>query len=363
MKIAVYANEIAQEGSFGVKIYSREILQAILRLDRENRYILYSSSDISGFFGEEAFFSLIKPKKLWAFTVFASRIKKDRPDVLFLPIQIYPFWKKSSIKTVVVVHDLAFLLFPGHFTWIKRRLLSFHTKRAILLSDRVIVPSGATKKDILKFYKVEESKISVIPHGFNANLLKMAQQGDSRVLELTNGKPYILFVGSIQPRKNLIRLVEAFEEVAKEESGLKLVICGGKGWMYEEIYAKIAKSQFSNAIIMTGDVSDDLLASLYKNALFFVFPSLYEGFGLPVIEAMSFGLPVVCANNSSISEIAGDATLCFDEYSVSDMAEKMLILCRNEELWEELSAKSLQRASLFSWDKAAEETVEIIEKA
>jgi glycosyltransferase involved in cell wall biosynthesis len=361
MKIAVYANEIAKKGSFGVKIYSREILKGILRFDKKNRYVLYSSSDISGFFDGDVVFSLIKPKKFWAFTAFASRIKKDRPDVLFVPIQIYPFWKKSSIKTVVVVHDLAFLLFPGHFTWIKRKLLAFHTKRAVLLSDKVIVPSEATKKDILKFYKVEESKIRVIPHGFNANLLEMARKGDSRVLELTNGKPYILFVGSIQPRKNLIRLIEAFEEIAKKESGLKLVICGGKGWMYEEIYAKIAKSQFSHAIIMTGDVSDDLLSSLYKNALFFVFPSLYEGFGLPVIEAMSFGLPVVCANNSSIAEIAGDAALYFDEYGVSDMAEKMLSLCSNKPLWDELSAKSLQRANLFSWDKASKETVEAMQ--
>lgn len=361
MKIAVYANEIAQKGSFGVKIYSREILQGILRLDRENRYTLYSSIDISSFFGEEVVFSLIKPKRLWAFTVFASRIKKDRPDVLFVPIQIYPFWKKSSIKTVVVVHDLAFLLFPGHFTWIKRKLLAFHTKRAVLLSDRVIVPSEATKKDILKFYKVEASKISVIPHGFNANLLKMAQKADDRVYKLTNGKPYMLFVGSIQPRKNLIRLIEAFEEVAGKENDLKLVICGGKGWIYEKIYKKIAKSPFSSRIIITGDVADDILAGLYKNALFFVFPSLYEGFGLPVIEAMSFGLPVVCAKNSSIAEIAGDATLFFDEYSVADMSQKMLTLCRNRALRDELSVKSLQRASFFSWDKAAKETVEVFQ--
>lgn len=363
MNIAVYANEIAEKGSSGVRVYSLAILRYLLRQDQKNRYFLYSKRDISGFFccGNKVF-SILKNRKFWAFTAFAEHISKDKPDVLFMPIQIYPFWKKNSIKTVVVVHDVAFLLFPRHFTFFKCKLLKFHTKRAIMFSDHIIVPSNATKKDILRFYEVNPSKISVVYHGFNRNLLKTARKDDSRVLELTKGAPYALFVGSLQPRKNIDHLIGAFEKLKNNQKELKLVLCGGKGWMSEGILSRISQSSQKADIILAGDVSDDLLSSFYKNALFFVFPSLYEGFGLPVLEAMSFGLPVVCAKNSSISEIAGDAALYFDEYRISDMAEKMLILCENGALQAEFSQKSLKQAEKFSWERSARETLEVLEK-
>ncbi|MFA7171541.1 MAG: glycosyltransferase family 1 protein [Candidatus Paceibacterota bacterium] len=368
MKIAFYADEIAREGGRGVKTYSLEIIKNLLEIDDKNQYCLYSSGDISEKIkSPKAKLIFAEPgKHFWAFSVFTKLIKKDRPDVVFMPIQTFPFFafRGNKPKVVVTVHDVAFRLFPEQFTFLRRKLLEFHTKRSIRLADSIIVPSEATKKDILRFYDVNPEKIRVIYHGYSKKLVKNPEKRDEEVKSLTANSPYILFVGSIQPRKNIVRLAEAFAIVkgSQKYADLKLVICGGKGWMYEKIYEEIAKNPFAADIILTGSVSDELLSSLYQNAQFFVLPSLYEGFGLPVLEAMSFGLPVVCANNSSLSEIVGDAGLLVDEYDVQNIADKLEMLLSSQSLKAELAEKSLERIESFSWKKSAEETLQVIKE-
>ena len=363
MKIAFYANEIAKEGGFGVKTYSLEIIKSLLEIDKDNEYVLYSDKDIAGkILSERVRYEVRKPKRFWAFSVFAKEVCSDKPDVIFMPIQTFPFFGRNHPKTVVTVHDLAFLLFPRHFTFFRRKMLEFHTRRAVRLSDKIIVPSEATKRDIIHFYGVKENKIVVVYHGFSQNLLETKKNRDESVLKITGHNPYVLFVGSIQPRKNIVSLVRAFEIMKQngDNADLKLVLCGGKGWLYEDIYKEIAESPCSKDILFTGSVKGDLLAAFYRNALFFVMPSLYEGFGLPVLEAMSFGLPVICSNNSSLGEVAGDAALLIDPYRISDIGEKMGILAADKELRVQLSAKSLERAKDLSWKKAARETLKVL---
>jgi len=363
MKIAFYANEIAKEGGFGVKTYSLEIIKSLLEINRDDEFVLYSDKDITKeVSSERAKYVIREPKRFWAFSVFAGEVRRDKPDVVFMPIQTFPFFGKNKPKTVITVHDLAFLLFPRYFTFFRRKLLEFHTRRAVRLSDKIIVPSEATKRDIVRFYGVNEDKIVVVYHGFSQNLLEMKKNRDDSVSEITGGNPYILFVGSIQPRKNIVSLVKAFENIKKnsDNADLKLVLCGGKGWFYEDIYKEIAKSPCKKDVIFTGSVENDLLAAFYRNALFFVMPSLYEGFGLPVLEAMSFGLPVVCSDNSSLSEIAGDAALLIDPYRISDIGEKMGIFAADKDLRAQLSAKGLERAKGFSWEKAGRETLKVL---
>lgn len=369
MKIAVYANEIAQMGNCGVKTYSLEIIRHLLAIDGENEYFLHAQKDISQeIISDRAKFMVYgSKKKFWAFSAFGPRVIQDSPDAVFIPIQIFPFFifRNNKPKIIVTVHDVAFLLFPDQFTYFKRKLLEFHTRRTVNFADKIIVPSEATKKDILHFYRIKEDKIAVIPHGFSKNLVKIAKNRDESVIRATNGCPYILFVGSIQPRKNIVRLADAFALIKKDEKlkDLKLVICGGKGWMHEEIYARISENPYNKDIVLAGSVNDELLANYYKNAVCFVLSSLYEGFGLPVLEAMSFGLPVICGNNSSLSEIAGDAALMVDAKSVQDIATKLRTLILSESLKAELSAKSLERAKAFTWEKAARETLEVIKGA
>ncbi len=377
MKIAININELTIRQETGVKVYTREIVKALAKIDRENEYVLYInelpkkelSSEVSGlssFLGGNSKFKIQSASwrtkfnfPFWTYLKLPQEIKKDKPDVFFMPIQSSPFLNKpKNIKIVITVHDLAFLIFPEHFTAKDRFLLNFHTKRAIQMADKIIAPSEATKKDLIKFYKIDENKINVIYHGTTRPAIPIKRKNNPK-LQIT----YILFVGQIQPRKNLIRLIEAFEfikEKNKKYPDLKLIIAGGKGWMANKIYEKARKSEFSKDIIFTGKASNEHLAELYQNALVFVMPSLYEGFGLPVIEAMSYGVPCAVSDNSSLAEIVDDHGLLFDAYSSSDIAQKISMFLNNDVLREDFSERSLRNAKHFSWEKSAKKTLEVI---
>jgi len=378
MKVAIYANEIAQPGETGVKTYSREIISNLLKVGAGNEFTLYSEKDIKSRVAPDGFQALPEekrprvnyrfkcPKKrYWIFRVFPKCVLSDRPDVILLPIQTYPFcvFRTKRPRVVVTIHDVAFLLFPEYFGFFRRQLLKLNTFFSVRLADRIIVPSEVTKRDLLRFYGIDEHKIRVVHHGYSTKLLEIAKQDDPRVTGLSAGKPYILFVGSIQPRKNIVRLVKAFELLKKNPryAAHKLIICGRKGWLYEEIFAQIDASPAREDIIMANNAGNELLASLYAGAELFVMPSLYEGFGLPVLEAMSFGLPVICADNSSLTEISGNAALLADGYSTQDLYIKIKSVLDDSKLSTELSSRSLARCAEFSWEKAARETLEVLE--
>ncbi|MEA1936736.1 MAG: glycosyltransferase family 1 protein, partial [Patescibacteria group bacterium] len=393
MKIAININELTLRQNTGVKVYTREIAKALGKIDRENEYYLHTSRrdgdlsrldlsrldlsrlDLSRLCDESAInrrlrgnfknFKL-KPSKsrlpFWTYLKLPQEIKRDQPDVLFMPIQATPFFKKpKNVKLVVTVHDLAFLLFPNHFTQKDKFLLNFHTKRAVKMADKIIAPSEATKKDLVKFYGISENKIKVIWHGvIKSELGSKASEPSSDL---------ILFVGSIQPRKNIVGLIEAFEllrqdppsPLCKRRNNLKLVICGGRGWMADETYKKAKESKFSREIIFTGSVSDKERDELYKNASVFALPSFYEGFGLPVLEAMSYGVPCVVGDNSSLSEIVGDSALLVDANNPNDIAKKISSLLSNSELRKDFSQRGLKNAEKFTWKKTAEKMLEVFE--
>ena len=409
MKIAIDINELTLKQKTGVKVYTREIVKALEQIDKENEYLLYMNcrdGDLSRLDSKivmdpdainpdvvnpdainrdainrrlYGYNFKIKPSKsrlpFWTYTKLPQEIKKDRPDVLFMPIQAVPFFKKpKNLKIVVTIHDLAFLLFPNHFTRKDKFLLNFHTKRAIKMADKIVAPSEATKRDIVKFYGTSpnslllggEDKIKVVWHGVTLPSSPLSVR--ERTLPLLGGvgggkidKPYILFVGSIQPRKNITGLIKAFEllNTKYKIQNTELVICGGKGWMADEIYKRAKESKFSKDIIFTGSVSDEERDEFYKNALIFALPSFYEGFGLPVLEAMSFGVPCVVGNNSSFPEIANDNALFVDANNSDDIAEKINLLISNGELRNNLSQKGIKNAENFSWIEAAKKTLEI----
>ncbi|MFA6096734.1 MAG: glycosyltransferase family 1 protein [Candidatus Paceibacterota bacterium] len=371
MKIAIYANELNKESESGVKVYTREIIKALLKHDSRNTYYAYMKSGNRGQtsevdkLGKEC--GLVVKKSgsgmpFWTYAQFPGELRKDAPDVLFMPIQAVPFVvKPKNMRLVVTVHDVAYLLFPEHFTPIKRILLDFHTKRAIRMADAIIVPSMATKNDIIKHYAASADKITVIYHGtFKSRESSPVDENISKVVE--SYRPYILFIGSIQPRKNISALIYAFNKIkSARQSSLKLVICGPKGWMHEKTFETAKTSPFSEDIIFTGNVIKDQLNCLYERAMIFAMPSLYEGFGLPVIEAMSCGLPCVVSRNSSLAEIGKDAALFFDPYDVSDIAKKIALFLDDEKLRAEYSQKSFERAKFFNWEKAAKMHLDVFE--
>jgi glycosyltransferase involved in cell wall biosynthesis len=240
--------------------------------------------------------------------------------------------------------------------------LSWNTKRAVKKATEIIVPSETTKKDIIEYYKVNEKKIKVIYHG-----IASSQQPAASSQQPAN--KYILFVGTIQPRKNIKGLIDAFEKLHEDKTNIyessannniKLVIVGGKGWLSEKIFEKAKKSKFSSDIIFTGQVSPDKLLEIYQNTDVFVLPSFYEGFGLPILEAMANGVPVIAGNNSSMLEIVGDAGILINPYKPNEITDAIVKIIQDKNFKEKLIEKGLKQAKKFSWQKCAEETMKVL---
>lgn len=369
MKIAVNVDKLSRTNKRGVSVYIYQTLKELSEIDNKNDYILYSRCDFDDKpFANNPKFLLkaIKPRLgllYWTYLQLPKQALIDKPDVFFSPAQNYPFifLKPHRIKTVTSVLDLAYKIFPKYFSFKFRIGLDINTKIAVCQSDKIIAISESTKKDIIKYYKTDYKKIEII-HLASRMSKSCLNRDEIDIFKRFNIKtPYILFVGVIQPRKNIIRLVEAFEISKKKNKNISLVVCGEKGWMYKKILARINNSKYSKDIFVVGGVSEEELANLYSKALIFILPSLYEGFGIPVLEAMSFGVPVLVSKNSSFPELVGSAGFCINEYSAKDMADKINMVVNNSGLRNKLSKNGRLKAREFSWRKAAEKHLEIFE--
>jgi glycosyltransferase involved in cell wall biosynthesis len=269
------------------------------------------------------------------------------------------------------VHDLAFKIFPESFDYWRLRKLNFFHDTAVKRANKIIAISEATKKDLLKFHpKIDAEKIKVVYHGFEKELFtrKFSEEQIALVKEKYQIKGrYLLYVGAIQPRKNLVRLVEAFEMFKnknKEDdwSDLKLVFVGEKAWKSELTIEKINNSEFHKDIVLTGKVDFEELAILYNQAEIFIYPSIYEGFGIPILEAMASGTPVIAADNSSLIEIGLDAVEIFETKNSGNLFEKIKKVLLNEYRRNDLIQKGFKRIEDFSWKKCAEETLRILKE-
>jgi glycosyltransferase involved in cell wall biosynthesis len=227
----------------------------------------------------------------------------------------------------------------------------------------VIVPSTAAAEDVVHYLQVERERVRVIPMGCEARFQPVGDPGRAAALRRRYDLParYILFVGTLEPRKNVNILLQAFAQVSAETArdDLALVIAGGNGWGGEDYLATAKALKLQGRVRFTGFVADDDLPDLYRGALLFVYPSLYEGFGLPVLEAMACGTPVITSNRTSLPEVAGGAALLVDPTRPEALVEAMISLMHDGELYRELRAKGLARARAFTWNAVAEQTVAI----
>jgi glycosyltransferase involved in cell wall biosynthesis len=370
MKIAINANELCQPQTNGVKIYTYNILKYLAK--KQFTAVIYYQKKIEEKWDIESAnlkHKLIKwPFLFWTHFRFPIELWRDKPDIFFTPIQTVPFFLPKC-KIIVTIHDLAFLKFPNDFTFKDRLKLSFHTKRAVRKAEKIIVPSQATKKDIVKYYKIDSEKIEVIYHGFashqpTCNAFGIANTGRISAASRQQINKYILFVGTIQPRKNIQGLIEAFE-ILKNNSQLsipnfQLIIVGGKGWLWKKVFEKVEKSKYKEDIIFTGQVSLKKLLEFYQNAEVFVLPSFYEGFGLPILEAMANGVPVIASNNSSMIEIVGNAGILINPYNPEEIAEAIKKIIQDKNFKEKLIEKGLKQAKKFTWEKCAEKTMKVL---
>ncbi len=301
----------------------------------------------------------VSPFSLRQQWVMPRRLRELEADLYHSPYYLMPF--RLPISGIVTIHDLIPMIFPEHSSLRARRLFHYMIALALRASAQTIAVSDATRKDFLTHFPVSGERVSVIPEAADPNFTLPPEASVHDVRQRYHlWEPFVLYLGSNKPHKNLVRLVEAWAQVAPVFPETKLVIAGS--WIPTHPEPRLRAEELGltdRAIRWLGPLPEQDLPALYRAAQLFVFPSRYEGFGLPVIEAMACGAPVACSNVSSMPEVAGDSALLFDPESAASMAETITRALEDEGLREELRQMSLARAATFSWQRTAQETLDL----
>lgn len=311
---------------------------------------------------------LLPRRRIWTHRLLRRELLRHRPDVFFEPAHVIPFtWSPRRLPpSVVTIHDLGYHYFPQSHTRLQRLYLPWSTRWSVMAAQRVIAVSGATARDLQQHYRTPELKIRVVheaPFPNEEASVALPSAADVR-RELGLTRPYAFFVGTIQPRKNLLRVVRAYAQLHQQaDVGWDLVLAGQPGWMSDAIFEAAAALQLKNRIRFLGYVKEPHLRVLLGEALFFCYPSLFEGFGLPVLEAQQVGVPVMTSTNSALPEVAGDAALLVDPMDEHAIAQAMLRLSQDETLRHQLIEAGYENVKRFSWEKAARETLAVLEEA
>jgi len=352
----------------GLGRYAQELLLALATADGQNEYVVFYNNPAAARVDPtlERFPKITTPLsyKPWRLSAMLAHFARIPQDSLFPGVALFhatdhllPYFRR--IKSVFTLHDLIFIFHPETHKPLNRWFLTLMMPRFLRAADAVIAVSECTKRDAIRFYGIPEEKITVIYEGVNPRFRPASPETIAAVRARYNlPEHFILYVGTIEPRKNLTALLEAFHYLLATHD-LRLVIVGKKGWLYEGFFRRLRELGLEDRVIFTGYVPDEDLPAIYSAADLFVFPSLYEGFGLPVLEAMACGVPVICSNTSSLPEVAGDAALLVDPADVWALAGAMEQALTDEHLRSELMAKGLERARWFTWEKAAAKTLEV----
>jgi glycosyltransferase involved in cell wall biosynthesis len=286
----------------------------------------------------------------------------ERLDALFIPVSRAPLVK--TCKLIIFVHDVGFLTMPEHLKFGTVRKTQVAMRASERKADLLLTNSIFTRQEFCRHYKTRESKMDVTYLGYDEKLFNPLPAQDALTDEVMErygiSKPYVVYLGVIQGRKNLVRLIAASEIWQQQLPGLRLVLAGKKGWNCDEIYERASRSP--EDVVLTGRIETEHLPILYKNAECYVLPSLYEGFGIPVIEAMACGVPTVLSDRGSLREVGGDAAEYFIPEDPKMMAETILKVVRSPELRSRMIASGLERAAKFTWPRIVDNTVQAFHK-
>lgn len=365
MIIGIDGNEANVDKQVGVSVYTLSMLKYFSKqANQELQFRIYLKNIPKDFLPKPSqYFQyiVVSGPALWSQIFLPLKLYMQRGvDVFFSPAHYTP--RFCPVPIVTTIHDLSYFYYPEEFLRKDLYKLKNWTKRAIEQSRKIIAVSKNTKKDILKFYQIPEEKVEVIYNGFEKTIDER-NVDKSSVLKTYDLRPksYILYVGTLQPRKNLKILIDAFQKISETEKDWKLVLVGKKGWLYEDIYSLVTALKLDEKVIFTDYIPDEEVAALYTQAFCFILPSLYEGFGIPILEAMSYGCPVITSINSSLPEIGGDACLYLTPDDVHDLVDEIESL-KDEKLRTEMIKKGKERVKQFSWEKSAKETIEVIKQ-
>ena len=357
----------------GVGYYTLNLIKSLAKIDHHNSYVLFYSQ-----FKKPKENTLLIYKKnfenkvihipnrilnfLWRTTKYPSvETWVGKVDVFHSPnFELTP---QKQGRSVLTIHDLCFLVYEKYAIKSARLHYGRRIKSYAQGADVIITVSENSKRDIINHLGIPPETIFVIPEGKDE---KFKPQSDPETIsEIKNkyglSRAFILHVGTLEPRKNLVGLIQAYHR-SRARKEYQLVMAGRKGWMYKDIFKTVEKLGLTREVIFTGYVPEDDLPALYNASSLFVFPSLYEGFGLPPLEAMACGTPVVTSKVSSLPEVTGDAALLVDPFNIEEIKDSIDLVLSDQKLASSLRKKGLERATLLTWEKTAEKTIEVYRK-
>lgn len=368
-RIGVDLLVLSQFTDTGMVIYAEEILPRLFQSMPDCEWVLFLKEPFKLRFDLARFPNVTIKHSRWMASSWAWKLAGvilepviEQLDLLFIPVSRAPLLK--TCKLIIFVHDVGFLTMPEYLkagTVRKTKAAMRHSEQK---ADLLLTNSLFTRREFCQQYKTPESRMDVTYLGFNDKLFHPRPVPDAVTDEVMEHygirKPYVLYLGVIQGRKNLVRLIQAQQIWRQRVPGLQLVLAGKRGWNCEEIYA--LADHLPGEVVLTGRIEAEHLQILYKNAECYVLPSLYEGFGMPVIEAMACGVPAALSDRSSLPEVGAGAAVYFDPEDPLDMAETILKVVQSPDLRRRMIAAGLERASEFTWTRIGENTVRAFRK-
>lgn len=368
MLIGIDASRAVSARPTGTEIYSQRLIEALLALDSPHRFRLYlrSTPPAGAFPGADL--RVIPFPRLWTHLRLSWEMTRRPPDALFVPAHVLPLAPPRA--SLVTVHDLGYLHFPETHPWQQRLYLDLSTRWNARTAAHLLADSQATKADLVTRYNTPPEKITVVYPGRDETLTPVRNPATIEAVKARYGitGDYFLYLGTLQPRKNLSRLITAF---ATLEPGTVLVLAGKRGWLYKDLFVQVRRlglersdlSGVEGRVLFPGYVPDEDKAALLSGALAFAFPSLYEGFGLPVLEAQACGCPVITSTTSSLPEVVRDAALLVDPSDTAAIAAGMQRIATDHVLRETLIERGLANVRRFSWTTYAQSALSVIEQS
>jgi glycosyltransferase involved in cell wall biosynthesis len=355
MKIALDATDGFWPQATGTVVYARELVRHLFRLDLDGELVvlgLRTPGVDTSFAPGHALRLLRGPRSraVWTQVRLPLHLLGNKYDLLHMPAPKFP--AVCPCPSLVTVHDLAMFKFPEWFQPVQRKRLAFYMSQAVRRATHLVADSHSTKRDVIELFGRKDSEVDVVHLGADLATFRPGVEPARRAA------PYILSVGTLQPRKNYVMLIRAFKRLCERwREPIELVLAGARGWLWEPIEAEARKPPFAERVQLLHYVSDEKLPGLYAGATLFVMPSLYEGFGIPLVEAMASGAPVITSNVSSLPEVVGDAGPLLDPSDIELWAETMRALLADAQRRKQMHERGLARALEFTWQRTAERTL------
>lgn len=352
---------IANINQAGTGIYASSLLNALRQIDKEHDYCVFRVRQQRDMSSHKTLHSRLKTifrDIVWMHGILPWQVSRSKVDLLHMPANVMPLF--SSCPTVVTILDTTVLQSSQNFPFWQRNYSRVFIPWTARHASMILTISEHSKQDIVRHLGVVSDKVAVTYLAAVPAFQVISSTVVSEVKLRYNLKlPFALAVGTLEPRKNLVRLLQAFSLLRQNVSSLQLVHAGPRGWLFDDVMQEVERLGLQDSVHFLGRVPLDDLVGLYNAASVFVYPSLYEGFGLPVLEAMSCGCPVITSDISSLPEVTGDAAVLIDPYNVQQLAEAIQRVVEDKNLFVTMRQRGLDRAKLFSWERCAQETLAV----